>query len=821
MSLWHVQALAGVVDVRAAVSGCDSNDNTPVFVVNGSVRGSDGEAIEYASVVFTDKAGNYVCGVVTGEGGLFSAEIAAGIYDMEVSYIGYRAVAREIEIGGDLSLGDIVLEPEELKVDEVLVRGNAVVHRADGYSLMLAGSKLTEGRNAREALRYVPGLWIDSDDNIKINGQGGIQVMINDRIVTMTSSDLLRYLETIDAEDVKSIDVVRSAGAAYDASVGGAVLKINLRNRKTDGMFGSVSMSYERADSLDTRYRPSVLFNMMRGKFSMSTGFTYTRSRGVEHNIMDSYYKERGDTVATVYSNKSLSEDYSYYLRGVYTIDDRNSIGVDYNMDFYGHGFDGVSDASVYGKSYGDKVGYMGMRNDVPMGWTRSYDLSANYRNTLDTLGSYVLVVADYHRSKSANSSHSVNIMRFDDSDAANVLQLGSLSLSETFDYLRDATDRRNDFYTVRTDVNHVLSPKWSLGYGVKYSYSYMSSDFGYYTSSDDIGWLYDPRYSDDYRYREGIAAGYATASGRVGRFSLMAGLRVENTDVRPRSLHEGESHHRNYTDLFPSASFSYMIDKQGKYMAALSYRRSIFRPGFGILNPKRVPIDNVTYSVGNPYLNPSYAENLALNFTLDGRYMLGVNYVHQNDMFGQVALPDPENPDIILYKIDNIDKAEMLLATAYLPFMPFKWWNINLNVAAGTNSNSLSGIRRSRLLYMGQVNTVFSLPKRWSIELDGQCIGNMVQGNMVVDKPVTVVDGAIKKNFLDGKLVMSLDVKNIVSTEVGITIDEPSYARHIRQVNNTMRRFGITLKYNFKAGKSFSAAQVVKGNAEDAGRFQ
>ncbi len=90
----------------------------------------------------------------------------------------------------------------------------------------------------------------------------------------------------------------------------------------------------------------------------------------------------------------------------------------------------------------------------------------------------------------------------------------------------------------------------------------------------------------------------------------------------------------------------------------------------------------------------------------------------------------------------------------------------------------------------------------------------------MVLDRPVANLDGAIKKNFLDGKLIMSLDVKNIVSTKMNILIDEPSYARNVKLAGNSIRRFGVTLKYNFKAGKNFSAAQVVKGNAEDAGRF-
>ncbi|MDE7134427.1 MAG: carboxypeptidase-like regulatory domain-containing protein, partial [Rikenellaceae bacterium] len=44
--------------------------------VTGSVKGSDGGGIEYATVVFTDKAGDYIAGATTGSDGLFSVEIA-------------------------------------------------------------------------------------------------------------------------------------------------------------------------------------------------------------------------------------------------------------------------------------------------------------------------------------------------------------------------------------------------------------------------------------------------------------------------------------------------------------------------------------------------------------------------------------------------------------------------------------------------------------------------------------------------------------------------------------------------------------------------
>ncbi|MDE7134414.1 MAG: TonB-dependent receptor, partial [Rikenellaceae bacterium] len=479
----------------------------------------------------------------------------------------------------------------------------AVTHRADGYSLTLGDSKMAEGRNAREALRYVPGLWIDSNEDIKINGQGGVQVMINDRIVTMSSGELLRYLEGINAEDIKSIDVVRSAGAKYDAAVGGAVLKINLRNRNINGVFGNVSMTYERTDTLDLKYNPSAWINVMHKKLSLSTGFSYSRTNYSEHIDMDTYFRSSGDTLSALYASLNKYRSMTYDIRGVYRFDDRNSIGLDYHLGNYRNTYNNVSDGVIARRELLTRMSSLS-----PNCRSDNHDLSFNYRRQLDTLGSDLLVVADYHYAATNGRSYTTT---------ADYTPMGSL-----LDYVYDISNIRNDFYTVRIDINKRLSKKWSLGYGAKYSYSTLSSVYDYYTSVDNHNWSHRLDYSDDYRYREGVAAAYATTSASLGRWNITAGVRVENTDMRPKSLRQSESHHSNYTDVFPSAAVSYAINPQKKHLVALNYRRSISRPGFSMLDPSRVKVDNVTVSVGNPYLQPSYAENVTLNFTLAGSYM-------------------------------------------------------------------------------------------------------------------------------------------------------------------------------------------------------
>ncbi|MDE7134790.1 MAG: outer membrane beta-barrel family protein, partial [Rikenellaceae bacterium] len=588
--------------------------------------------------------------------------------------------------------------------------------------------------------------------------QGGVMVMINDRVMTMSSTDLLNYLESINAEDVKSIDVVRSAGAKYDASASGAVLKINLRNRsKVEGVFGTVSMNYRRTDTLTTLVMPSVWVNAMYGKLSLSTGFTYARRQYSQFLRQYSCFRQLGDTINSESVLNNGQHSYNYTLRGVYNIDERNSVGVDYDFRRSPSDEDNFSSSVGYGRSYGDLMNYATTKSLSPSDLSKTHDLSVNYRRTLDSLGSDLLLVADYHRSNSWETNISELMQQL---DAVKVL-----------DYVKSASLLKNDFYTARIDVTKRFNTKWSLSYGAKYSYSKMSSVFEYYSSEQGTEWVYDDVYSDDYRYREGIAAAYASATGRVGRLNIMAGLRVENTDLRPTSLKQSENHHNNYTDFFPSASLSYLLTAKGDYVAAMSYRRSIRRPGFAMLNPRRQPIDNISVAVGNPYLKPSYSNNVSLNFTLAGRYMLTAAYEGDKDLFAQVAVIDENNPEIVMYKNDNIDKQDILIFNAYLPFNPFKWWNFNISGGSGLMQSTFMGRERSKWFYRGMANMTFLLPKKWIVEMSGWCAGNMIQGNIVVDRPVASMDASVKKTFLDGKLTLMAEVKGIVYTKTSMLI--------------------------------------------------
>lgn len=780
--------------------------------IGGRVLSDKGVAVEYATVVFTDNEGRYVAGTVTDAEGRFDIELKRGDYIMELTCMGYKPYKKSLTLSDELSLGDISIESDAMEVEEVVVKGNAIINRADGYSVALGDSKYAEGRNAREALRYVPGLWVDKDDNITINGRGGVVVMLNDRIVHMSSTELLNYLETIKAEDIKSIDIVRSAGAKYDASAGGSILKITLRNPKNNGLYGSVSMKYERIERIDTmsaNYAPSVSFNYMKNKLSLSTAFAYGRINQGEYDDISIYYKDRPDTTDSRFKNNGVYNNLNYYIRGVYQIDDRNSVGLDYDLGVYSQQSDSYSESWFRGESYGDNTVYSNAFQANPRRWMHTHNISANYRNKLDTLGSEILVVADYNISRmQSRQSYTTNMSRVNN--------------LETFSYIYDNSLRNSDLYTVRLDATHYFNKRWNIGYGAKYSYSMMTSDYGYYTSDNDVDWIFNNDYSDNYDYNEGVAAAYVSTNGSFGRFSLVAGLRIENTDVTPKSNKENLSVHRNYTDLFPSASFSYSIKSDGSYLVSASYRRSIVRPGFSLLNPRRTPVSSIATSVGNPYLNPYYRNDVSLNFVLDGKYTFEFGYQKATDKFAQIVTIDPVNPEQFLYIFDNYDNEEHFTVNTYLPFSPFKWWDINLSGGIDYQKTTVLGKKYSALGYYSQLLMLFSLPKDWSVELSGSGAGNFLEGNMRVVNPIIQANGSIRKSFKDGKYVVSLNVSGLGVNKMNIEIDEREFTQKLtnRQTYNTPR-FGVTFRYNFKAGKEFRAANVVKGNSEEASRVR
>ncbi len=126
---------------------------------------------------------------------------------------------------------------------------------------------------------------------------------------------------------------------------------------------------------------------------------------------------------------------------------------------------------------------------------------------------------------------------------------------------------------------------------------------------------------------REEILALYAQASYKVGRFSVLGGVRWEQTDGRYNGYHADvtgpleitpvTTRHR-YDDFYPSIHFTHAITDS--LLARLSVGRTLSRPSFEDINPSTYATknsdDNARVDVmrGNADLKPAQSTNLDLS---------------------------------------------------------------------------------------------------------------------------------------------------------------------------------------------------------------
>ncbi len=333
---------------------------------------------------------------------------------------------------------------------------------------------------------------------------------------------------------------------------------------------------------------------------------------------------------------------------------------------------------------------------------------------------------------------------------------------------------------------------------------------------------------NDHYLYREGVLAGYVNGSASLGDWNLAAGLRVENTNLRPYSyVRPGESKNQNYTDLFPSANVQYFLNKEKGNMITLSYTRRIGRPGFSQLNPFRIQLNNYTCIVGNPDLTPSYANNYTLTGVVANKYSVSVGVSDRRDYIHQrVVVVDPDDPNVLLYRPDNIDRGTQYYATLNAPANIFSWWRTNLYVMGAYVENDLGSYRNNGGAVQGQLQNLFTLPKNWSFEANYTYIKGLREGNWALGD-MDFLNLSVRKGLFDNKLTASIFVDNVLNGKDdwcnAATIQEPGNFTKTLNMRNSgypTRRYGVSLRWNFRTGKDTRQVQkVTAGNEEERNR--
>lgn len=772
--------LSSLVSEAATISGCIIDDQQ--------------SPVEYATIVFL-KDGKQVGGTTSNDEGCFSQKINNGNYELRISYVGLESYIKQIAVNGNMDLDKITLKHAATGLKEVTVTASPIRREADRYIMQVENQPTTIGKDGEELLKQAPGVWINQDDQISINGNGGTKVYINDREQDMSDAQLMNFLRTLRAEDVSRIIVIPRAGAEYSANTSGGIIKIYLKTNRDDGVMGNVGAAFE-AEKYRIGLSPYATLNVKHGKFTVnSSAWLYMRPKSQEGAI------EKTTSANSILDASSLRDAPNQTYAGgklgtIYDFNKNNSIGFE-GQFFVNHDPQDLKTNSRY-SSNGILTTTDSRYNKAQEGY--NLNLKFNYVHKLDTIGStlklYATYTYDHGRSNSDNTS-SIKIADFSPID----------SLS------REMTKSRYNIVNVSGDYEKIFNPNWKLMAGAKYTLNDMYN-YSYVDYQKNNKWIPVTGSNYNINYDENIYALYAIANFNYGRWQIKGGVRGEYT----HSVGSGGFISRNYFDLFPNANVNYNITEKGDYSIGLGYSRTIERPSFWSLSPIRYQISDYSYQTGNPLLKPSYQNQFDLNLSLAYRYNIAMGLSMTNDGMNMRMQVDPKDPQYAYATWFNESNTRTFYTNVFAPIPITKWLTVTPNLtyvirAEKSTKEALSYAYRH--MFYANCNISVTLPKSFFFETSIFCNNKFTSSNFTNDANVWW-NASVKKTFSNNKWVASFGVNNILCNANRITARSETFTRVYKLKHYST--FRVSLTYNFNSGKKFQARSVESN--EDASRL-
>lgn len=236
--------------------------------VTGSVveQGSD-TPIEQATVrLLNVKDSAMVRGVVSARNGSFTLKnVKKGSYLLHITFIGYDPLYQPLQITGKknpvnvgkLELSDGAIELGEAvvigKAPEVTVRNDTVEYNADSY-------KVTEGSVLEDLLKKMPGVEVDGEGKITVNGKEVKKVMVDGKEFfsddpKVASKNLpAKMIDKLQVLDKKS-DMAQMTG--FDDGEEETVINLTVKPGMKQGWFGNAYGGYGSKD----RYEGNAMVN--------------------------------------------------------------------------------------------------------------------------------------------------------------------------------------------------------------------------------------------------------------------------------------------------------------------------------------------------------------------------------------------------------------------------------------------------------------------------------------------------------------------------------------------------------------------------------
>lgn len=729
----------------------------------GRIIDESGNAAEYANITLLSPIDSTIVGHgVSNENGSFVIPCNSRKVLARITYVGYKTISR---ICSNPEMGIIKLQPETMIIKGVVVKGDRPQYKMSpgGVEVAVEHTLLSKMANTFDVLNLLPRVSVNGQ-KISVFGKGTPIVYVNNKRVNDNNE-----IVNITPDNIKSISVITSPGAEYDAEVE-SVIRIRTKERRANGFslradaFGKYNKWMSDYELISARYQTKK-FEIANSLWTMGT------HDGEENNLITDiylpdkhYYNDQLIHLDT--NNRFLSEK----LSADYSLNDSNSIGGSYR--YYGMlkgRTNSVSrqDVLLNGMAHGSID-----QEEVMKPFLSLHQADIYYVGKVGHVG--VDFNATYYAVKNRRNDEGFEISK----------ELGNQEVH--------SSNRQNsDMWAGKLVVNIPLW-KGNMSVGTEMS---KTDSHGTFLNEEQLV----PSTKTDIHERN--IAGFAQYGLVLNKWTVGLGVRYENI-VRDY-LSDGvkqDDVSRKYNNFFPNLSVSW---NKGNWNWQLNVNEKIHRPSYRQLGNFMQFDNRFLYEGGNPTLQPEKVFNVEtmmlykwLNVSVGYKYLKDVmewtKYIYPGKEFAYNTSLNFDHKQLLYASVNVSPKLGIFRPT----------WGFNYNQQFFDTRKYGASKALSKPLLSCSLNNNFALSENMNAAIRLNASTTHADGFLMMKSGYSV-NLQFDKSFANRTWIIYLSANDIFKTAKERWTMYGLGAGTTKDCYNYTRCISLQVTYNFNAKRS------------------
>ncbi|MGG7035847.1 MAG: outer membrane beta-barrel protein [Flavobacterium sp.] len=347
----------------------------------------------------------------------------------KISIMGFEEYVLELKsLANNKNFGQIVLKPESKMLGEIIIKSEAppIRIKKDTLEFNAASFKIRPDSNVQTLLKQLPGVEIDADGKITVNGKEVNQILVNGK--PFFDKDGKVALQNLPSEIINKVQVTDTKTkteelSGQSASSNNASINLTIDEDKNKGYFGKFTGGYGSSE----RYESSALINYFKNKRKISVLASSNNINSVGFS-MDEIFDNMGGGRNGVYSTGNGSF---------------NAGGIQYG------GGTGITKSNLVGVSYADEWA-KGLDNTTNYFYSNTSNENTNAKRQANFLPDGTFVTTSGYKSKTDRFSNNVNLDFEYKIDS-------TMTLSVMPKFYKANSKAGNDSYQISEDNNNQL----------------------------------------------------------------------------------------------------------------------------------------------------------------------------------------------------------------------------------------------------------------------------------------------------------------------------------------------------------------------------